>query len=744
MMALRVLAALTLLGFVAAAQAQIELPAQGTLEVNVPTVEIGSATLDSSYFLDVPPGTRKVTLELDGASARDIDLLVRIGTPFPEDLTSINDVFGSAEFTSQSLFTSESIVLADFAVPDLAGTRIFVGVVSFEGQQSTASLSVNASTQTVGNLPILVDFENTPGTANCDIAPWTDPAPFTPVGGNQATTLGEARRNTMLEAARLLSMELYSDVPVTINACWEARGGDTTGATLAGARGRALFSNSPGLPEPDLLYIQSVATRRAGTSLSGLSGGDQTAEADIFITFNTDIDGNVALGNRTFYYGFTPQGPTGNDSDFLSVTLHEITHGVGFAATFNETGRLVFNQPDVFTANLVDNRTGEGISLIDPSVTDAQRLEVATSISGLQWSGPESSVSIRNTDATRDEGFIRMNAPLEYQPGSSVSHIAQNYCELMTANTPGCVDAPFRSLALSRPMLHEVGWAPSPDEPNYLGLMFDRSRDGHGFEFALGGQDADGNDVYVLTFYTFETLGRAPEWFQAVGTIDNGVFSGTRNGDQIGFAQFLYDDSRTPPQQANPGSAGQVVLNFNNPELSNACNDGVGRNGVSSVAVLQFILTNQVDEWCVEPLTLESSRPADDFGGLWFAGEADTGWGFSLENIDNGDGTTTLFVLLYVYAEDGTPVWFFGLDSFSDLSGPLTFEMFQRTGFARLSTFGSVSDESAGSLALTLTQPSNALDAGNRISVDVDYLGLEGGEWVRDDVAIQRLSLPRP
>ncbi|MFK7956388.1 MAG: hypothetical protein AB8B96_09850 [Lysobacterales bacterium] len=725
--------------------AQIELSSSGTRDISVAEVPAGSAALDFSYFLDVPTGSQSLSVVLQGQLAsRDLDLFIRVNNPFPGDLNSINELIAVSDFRSESPAAGESIVIADFVVPEIAGARVYVGVVSFEGDQTTAQITTSVNAQPVGNLQINVDFDNVPGTASCDTVPWSDPTVFTPIAGNSATTLGEARRNAMLEAARLLSRELYSAVPITINACWEARGGTVNGATLAGARARAVIPNGPGAPQPNLLYVQAVATRQAGTSIAGLRGGPVESAPDIFITFNTDIDGTEALGQRTFYYGLDGTLNTDNDTDFLSVAMHEITHGLGFASTFDENGRFAFDFPDVFSANLVDNRSGGATSLADPSVTDADRLAVSTSVSGLQWSGPESSISRRNLDATQGDAYIRMNAPVEFQPGSSVSHIAQNYCELMTANAANCIDSPFRSLALSRPMLHEVGWAPAGDQPTYLGLMFDRDRNGHGFEFALGGQDAAGNNVYVLTFYTFETLGRNPEWFQAIGTMENGVFSGTRNDDEIGFAQFLYDDSRNPPQQADPGAAGQVVLNFNRPADNSACDDGVDRSGAGSLAVLQFVLARQVDEWCVEPLTAESTRPTTDFGGLYFAGEADTGWGFSLENIENADGTTTLFVLLYVYAADGTPVWFFGLETFDTLSGNLSFEMFQRTGFARLSRNGNISDESVGSMTLTLTQPSSSLDAGNRVSVNVAYQGSEGGEWVRDNVAIQRLSQPRP
>ena len=722
---------------------QITLPSQGSIDIDVPEVESGMAAVDTSYAIDLPAGTRFVTFSIDGlGGARNLDLFARADSPFPDTLTSLGQLRAASDFVALGPTNQESLALGEYTLPNLSGTRIYIAVAAFEGAAASARITVNARTEPVGNVPVIIDFENAPGTDDCDTAPWNDPTAFTPVGGNNASTLGEARRNAMLEAARLLSRELYGPVPVIIQACWDNLGGTTNSATLAGARGNQLVANTPGLPE-NLFFIQAVVTRRAGTNLSSVLGSDESSTPDIFIRFNTDIDGNIALGSRVFYYGLNGAGNVNNDTDFVSVALHEITHGMGFASTITEDGSLSGSLPDVFSVNLIDNRNGEAVSLTDPAVSDDQRLDTITSVSGLQWSGPESSISLRNLQATTNDSYVVMNAPLTYQPGSSVSHVGQSYCELMTAAASVCVDSPFRQLALSRPMLNEVGWAPGPNRPVYVGLMFDRSRSGHGFELTLGGQDADGNDVYVLTFYSFETLGRNPEWFQAIGTVENGVFSGQRNDDRIGFAQFNYEDTRTPPQQADPSAFGQVVLNFNRPENLSACDDGVDRSGVANLAVLQFVLAGQVDEWCVEPLTLPSTRPGADFGGLWFAGQDDQGWGFSLENIDNGDGTTTLFVLLYVYAADGTPVWFFGLETFGSLDGTLDFDMFQRTGFPRLAVNGSLEDELAGTMSLTLTQPSSDLTAGNRATVNVTYQGSEGGDWVRGDVAIQRLSLPR-
>ncbi|MEM9533848.1 MAG: hypothetical protein AAGA23_23215, partial [Pseudomonadota bacterium] len=211
----------------AAAQAQSNLPANGTVSINVPAVPAGEAALSFGFFVDVPANARRVTLQLESQdAARNVDLFVRIGSDFPEEIAGTQELLDATDFLSRSLGPSESLVLAEFSVSRLPGNQIFIGLLAFEGEESSANLTINASAQPVGNVPVLVDFEDADGrTADCDTAPWFDTTPLTPGGGNPATTLGEARRNAMLEAARLLSQDLYSDVPVTINACWANRGG---------------------------------------------------------------------------------------------------------------------------------------------------------------------------------------------------------------------------------------------------------------------------------------------------------------------------------------------------------------------------------------------------------------------------------------------------------------------------------------------------------------------------------------
>ena len=49
---------------------------------------------------------------------------------------------------------------------------------------------------------------------------FNDPAPFTPIGGNNATTLGQARLNVFTEAARLWGQLINSPQTIFVETSW--------------------------------------------------------------------------------------------------------------------------------------------------------------------------------------------------------------------------------------------------------------------------------------------------------------------------------------------------------------------------------------------------------------------------------------------------------------------------------------------------------------------------------------------
>ena len=131
----------------------------------------------------------------------------------------------------------------------------------------------------------------------------------------------------MQAAADIIGEQLFTPFPVVVRGCWESLGGDDSGAVLAGAFSNLATINTPGLPQPDTFHSHSVVQRLAGTVFCNLDPSIDCGEQDIFIRFNTDIDGD-ALGTTDFYYGISSTAPS-RQVDFVSTALHEMTHGLG-------------------------------------------------------------------------------------------------------------------------------------------------------------------------------------------------------------------------------------------------------------------------------------------------------------------------------------------------------------------------------------------------------------------------------
>ena len=724
-----------------AAFSQVELQSGQPITFEIPEVTANQLAISESFSISAGPSVRNLLVELTSDGNRDVDLYIKADSPFTAGTST--GLANEADYVSISPTSMEYVNVQDFAQPSVAGRTWYIVVAGFSGAASNAQLTATRSTALPPRADIVVDFDNPTGAADCNTAPWNDSAPFTPTAGNNATTLGEARRNAMLEAARLLSVELTSRVPVKIRACWDAfPGGDDGSFTLAGATTIFIFANSPGI-RPDVIYSQSTATRLAGTDICRIDPSISCDSQEILITFNSEE-------TDRFYLGLEPATQASGDSrDFVTIAMHEIGHGLGFQSFASQSGELLQlssgqRLTDAYTRQFVALENGQIVPLGQPEATNAERAAAFVSFDNLLWADDQANVGEENTLLTFEAGLTRLEAPPTYNPGSSVSHVSNAYCELMRPTIGLCDTESIRRLGLGKKLLYGVGWADRPSTAPYVGLYYDRSRSGHGYDFQLGGRDADGNEIYILTFYTFRTLGGTPEWYQAVGIIDNGAFVPFRNEALNGMPRFLFDQASTPPQQADAETFSQTAISFNDPASAIACADGVGRPDAALRSSFQWAIAREVGEWCAEPLIPASTLPitaGGDFGGLWFAGVNDQGWGFSLENIVRDDGTTDLFVLLYVYAGDGTPVWFFGSGEDFQPDTPLTITMFQRTGFPRRSTFGNVSDAEAGSMTLTLTDPNAA--TGNLATVDVTYQGAQGGGWLRNGVNVSRLSLPR-
>ncbi|HTE42039.1 MAG TPA: Ig-like domain-containing protein [Steroidobacteraceae bacterium] len=281
---------------------------------------------------------------------------------------------------------------------------------------------------------------------------FNDPAPFTPSGGNTATTLGAARMNLMREAGRIWGAILQSNVTIEVDVEFSDLTCTSNSGTLGQAGAALYFSNFPGAPLSNVAYPSALAD-----SLAGSNRSSNPTSADISAELNSAVDSSpTCLGGRGFYYGFDHN--RGMRSDLLNVVLHEIGHGLGFASAVDETTGDSYFPSGRFAAydhQLYDETQGKNW----PAMSAAERAQSATNNGNLGWLGTSANAQAgRFSIASRTlNGRLRMYAPTIISGGSSISHwdITLTPDALMEPNlrpvTIGAVD-------ITACALQDIGW----------------------------------------------------------------------------------------------------------------------------------------------------------------------------------------------------------------------------------------------------------------------------------------------
>src|SRR5262245_37068510 len=171
-----------------------------------------------------------------------------------------------------------------------------------------------------------------------------DPTAVAPVGGNAGVTLGAQRLNALQEAANIWAGLVNSSQTILVTATFDPLPCSSSSARLGQAGPKTFQRDFVGAPVASTWYPIALANALAQMDLD--PGND-----DITAMFNSDFGFSCAF-NGSFYLGFDANPPGNNDSDLVTVGLHELGHGLGFLTLVDTaTGAKALGFDDTYMLN---------------------------------------------------------------------------------------------------------------------------------------------------------------------------------------------------------------------------------------------------------------------------------------------------------------------------------------------------------------------------------------------------------
>ncbi len=237
---------------------------------------------------------------------------------------------------------------------------------------------------------------------------------------------------------------INSTVPISITATWENMGNPNI---LGGARAADSWANFTGASVTNTWYPNALANKLHNSDLD-------TATPDIEATFNS--------GFTEWYFG--TDGLPGTKIDFVSVVLHEVGHGLGFAGSMvvggicgggNGCWGLGSSYPfayDRFAYN------GSGQSLITAFSNYSSALAAQLTGGNVYFTGPFAKAANGNAN-------VKLFAPSTWMQGSSYSHLDEIFNgtpnALMTYSL-GPNEANHNPGPIGIGVLKDMGWTSGP------------------------------------------------------------------------------------------------------------------------------------------------------------------------------------------------------------------------------------------------------------------------------------------
>ena len=306
--------------------------------------------------------------------------------------------------------------------------------------------------------------------------------------GNDAETLGEARKNAFEHATSILESRLTNTNTIRIGVDFVIFSGqedpndpDKCGTLTLGTYTIAT-AGPGGYGYPDGRFVEGDAGNPGlGTAypyalIEALSGQQFNGQdADMAISFSKCIP---------FYYGFTGSVPA-NEIDFIQIARHEAMHGLGFLERVEDDGSFplsVINITETQNGVIIDQRqaTIRSRTIYDEQMysetdddlfidlTNSERAAAITSGTGLLWEGTDDGrnpcsygqrmAELKTSSAKSQDGKPRLHAPSSYKSGGSVSHLHEDAADLMEPLYPSP-----RNMDLTLGILKDMGWGVSAD-----------------------------------------------------------------------------------------------------------------------------------------------------------------------------------------------------------------------------------------------------------------------------------------
>jgi len=246
--------------------------------------------------------------------------------------------------------------------------------------------------------------------------------------------LTETQRTATEFSLELWSEQLAGSEPVYINVDLYSLG--------QGVLGMTFFPQCFYNPSENIWYPSALWRQLVGYGIPWME--------DISIVMNSDYG---------FYYRL--DGNT-NGMDFVTIMIHEITHGLGFGCYCNpDDGDFFYGAPGTYDCQLYQGLSGKSFIELSPSE------RAALMVSNNLYAGAPNSNLIKANNGVR----VKMYAPPNYSPGSSAHHWDNNV---------GFIN--FMQYAYQYPLhtfnnrkigiLKDMGWTTPVIDPNAVWVTF--------------------------------------------------------------------------------------------------------------------------------------------------------------------------------------------------------------------------------------------------------------------------------